>query len=97
MCKRDADPIAARQYDDPGPNGNSLVEIGYVSVCQPDAAAGNMLSNGGWIVGSMDSIDRLAQVHRARTQRVADAAGHKARQIGLAHNHFGRGSPIRPF
>src|SRR6266853_6142822 len=83
-----ADPIAARQHDNPGSNGNPIVKIGYVLVSQADAAAGNMFPNGVWIVGAVNSVDRPAKVHRPRAKRVADATRHEARQIGLAHNHF---------
>ena len=45
----------------------------------------------------MNSIESLAEVKRARAERIAVAAGHEARQVGLAFDHFGRWIPVGPF
>src|SRR5690606_29693062 len=37
------------------------------------------------------------EIHRAGAERIAGAAGHEARQIGLALDHLRRRPPVRPF
>jgi len=49
------------------------------------------------LICAVDAIDRGAKIHGARTERIAGAAGHEARQIRLALNHFRRRAPIGPF
>ena len=44
----------------------------------------------------MDAILRAGDIHRARAQRIARAAGRHARQIRLPRNHLGRRIPVRP-
>ena len=45
----------------------------------------------------MNAIDAGAEIHRARTERIAGATRHETRQIGLARDHFRRRMPVRPF
>ena len=45
----------------------------------------------------MNAVHAGAEIHRPRAERIAGAAGHEARQIGLARDHLGRRMPIRPF
>ena len=47
--------------------------------------------------GAVDAIDGAAQIHRTGAERILRAAGHEARQIGLALQHVGGWCPIRPF
>ena len=43
------------------------------------------------LVGAVDAIDGAAEIHGAGAERVAGAAGHEARQIGLAGEHVAGG------
>src|SRR4051812_23052129 len=45
----------------------------------------------------MNAVDRGAEVERAGAERIAGAARHEARQIGLARDHLRRRGPVRPF
>src|SRR5579863_2988413 len=49
------------------------------------------------LIGAVDPIDGRAKIHGARAERIAGAAGHESRQIGLAFDHFRRRAPVRPF
>src|SRR6476620_332150 len=55
-----------------------------------------MLANRRRSVGAVNAVDRAAEIHGARAERVGWAAGDKARQIGLAPDHFRGRTPIRP-
>src|SRR4029079_6068741 len=68
-----------------------------VFVGEAEAAGGNAGADRLWRVGAVDAIDRAAEIHRPRTERIAGAAGHVARQIGLAGDHFRGRRPGRPF
>ena len=48
------------------------------------------------LVGAVNAIDGRTEIHRARAQRIARPAGHEARQIRLALDHFRRWMPVRP-
>src|SRR5439155_7401516 len=48
------------------------------------------------IVGAVDAVDRAAEIHGARAERIGRPAGDEARQIGLALDHLRRRGPIRP-
>src|SRR5262249_30330947 len=61
------------------------------------AARRNRLSDRLRLVGAMNAIERRAQIHRARAERIFDAAGHVARQVGAAAQHLRRWGPARPF
>src|SRR5919197_1135599 len=62
-----------------------------------DAAGGHEGPDGRRLVGPVDAVNRLAEIKRARSERVGLAASHEARQIRLTHDHlFGRG-PVGPF
>src|SRR4029450_589821 len=45
----------------------------------------------------MDGVERRAEIHRARAERIVLAALHVARQVGSPPQHLRRRSPIRPF
>src|SRR5437016_190516 len=75
---------------------NALVEVRDVFVGQTDAARGHERTDGRGLIGTVNSIQGLAEVKRARAERIAVAAGHEARQVGLAFDHSGRWIPVRP-
>src|SRR5262249_56382107 len=64
---------------------------------EANAARGHEGPDGRGLIGAVDAVHGLAEIERARTERVGLAAGHEARQIGLAHDHLLRRSPIGPF
>src|SRR5664279_5769239 len=85
-----------RQHDHLGADLHAIVEIGHVVVGETDAAARHVLADGGRIVGAVDAVHGAAEIHGARAERIARAAGHESRQIRLALDHFLRRDPIRP-
>src|SRR5262249_18205404 len=44
----------------------------------------------------MDSVLRVAEIHRARPKRISFAASHKARQVWLAPDHLLWRQPLPP-
>ncbi len=49
------------------------------------------------LVGAVDAIDRAADIERPGAHRIARAASHEPRQIGLTLDHLRRRTPVRPF
>ena len=45
----------------------------------------------------MNAVNRAAQIHCARTKRIARTASHEAWEIGLSPQHIRGRQPIRPF
>ena len=82
--------------DDLGADRHAVVEIRHVVIDQPEAAGRNGLADGLRRVGAVDAVDGVAEIHGARAERVAGAAGHEARQVWLALDHFRRRPPVRP-
>src|SRR5262249_38627838 len=82
--------------DDLGADRNPLVEIHDVAVDQPEAPGRNGAADGLRLIGAMDAIDRGAEIERPRPHGIAGAAGHEARQIGLALDLFRPRGPARP-
>src|SRR6478672_3150137 len=85
---RGASDLRPLMNDDLGADGNSVVEIGHVRIGQAEASRRHLGADGPRLVGAMDAVDRGAEVERAGAERIAGAAGHPARQIGLALDHF---------
>src|SRR3954471_23749007 len=84
-------------HDHLGADGNAIIEIADVGVDQPETSRRHRGADRVGTVGAMDAIYRGAEVERAGAERVAGTAGHEARQIGLARDHFRRRRPVRPF
>ena len=80
-----------------GADIHPVVEIGHVVVDQAEAARRHRLTDGLRRVGAVDAVDGVAEIHGAGAERIAGAASHEARQIGLARDHLRRRMPIRPF
>src|SRR5262249_20845906 len=55
------------------------------------------LPNGLRLVRAMDAIKRRAEIEGAGAERIVDAAGHVAGQIGATPAHLGRRGPAGPF
>src|SRR6202007_2867940 len=87
---------AAGPYDHAGADLDAIKEIADVFVQHADAARRDELADRRRLIGAVDTVDRIAEIHRTRAQRVAGTAGHEARQIGLAIDHLRRRMPIRP-
>src|SRR6516164_7434386 len=86
-----------RQHDHFGANIDSAVEIDDVLIDQSDAAARYATADGRGLIGAVNAIDRVAKIYCASAERIAETAGHEARQVRLPDHHLGRRSPIRPF
>src|SRR5436305_1257322 len=71
-----------------GADGHALIEVGDIGVDQPETARRDGGADRVGPVGAVDAVDGGAEIHRAGAERVAGTAGHEARQIGLALNHF---------
>src|SRR6478736_4183570 len=84
-------------HDNLGADRNAVVEVGDVGIDQPEATGRHRGADRIRPVGAVDAIDGGAEVHGAGAERVAGSAGHDARQIGLAGDHFRRRRPVRPF
>ena len=99
-CARDVGRRAAaaiRQHHDLGAERHAIVEIRDVLVGEADAARRHALADGRRRVGAVDAEQGIAEIHGARAERIARAAGHEARQVRLAVDHLLRRMPVRPF
>src|SRR5215471_5534289 len=45
----------------------------------------------------MDTVERGAEIERARAERIVEAARHMTRQVGPAPEHLRGRRPVRPF
>src|ERR1700690_2962461 len=82
---------------DLGADFYAAVEIDHVGIAHADAAGRDVVADGPGLVRAVDAVERRAEIHRARAERIVRAAGHEMRQTGLALEHFLRRGPIRPF
>src|SRR5439155_14790259 len=87
---------ATRHHHHAGADLDAIEQVGDVLVQHADATGGYELADRRGLVGAVDAVDGRAEIHRAGAERIAGAAGHEARQIGLALDHLGRRMPIRP-
>src|SRR5580704_6558895 len=53
-------------------------------------------ADGRRLIGPVDPIDRVTEIEGPSAERIGFAPGHEAWQIGLAHDHLLRRSPIWP-
>src|SRR5215470_16132438 len=84
-------------HDDPSADRHPLVEVDDLVVRQTEAARRHGMADRLRLVGAMDAVDRVAEIHRAGAERVARTTCHPTRQVGLARNHFRRRCPVGPF
>src|ERR1017187_8113695 len=80
-----------------GPDRNAIVQIDDIGIDQAETSRRHGRSDGLRRIGAVDAIDGGPEIKRARAQRIAGPAGHEARQIRLALDHFGRRYPVWPF
>src|SRR5579864_6595292 len=84
-------------HHDLGAHGHSVIEVGDIGVDEAEAARRHFRADRIRAVGAMNAIDRGAEIHRPRAERVTRTACHEARQIGLALDHLRWWHPVRPF
>src|SRR5215475_13832697 len=76
---------------------HAAIEVYHIVIDESEAARRHSLSDRLRRIGTVNTVNSRADVHRTRTERIARAAGHPARQIRLACDHLWRRHPIRPF
>ena len=91
---RGAKPLA---HDHGGADGDPLVEVLDVVVGHAEAAGRLRLTDRIRIVRAVDAIERAAEIHGPRAERIVFAAGHLHRQSPLPRPHLRRRRPGRPF
>jgi len=83
--------------DDLGADGNAVIQVHDILIDQAKAAGRHRVADSLRLVGSMDSVDRIAEIHGPSSQGVAGTSRHKARQVRLPLDHLRRRNPIGPF
>src|SRR5262249_40951912 len=86
----------ARQHDNASADLHAAVEILDVLVDQTNAARRYERADGRGLIGSVNAVQRLAEIERACAERIARSARHEPRQIRLTIDHLRRRMPIRP-
>src|SRR6185437_926744 len=86
----------ARQHHNARSDLYAIEQVLDILIEHADAARRDEVSDRRWLVGAVNAIDGRAEIHRASAKRVARAAGHEARQVGLTFDHFRRRMPIGP-
>ena len=89
--------IRSRQYNHGRADSHTAVKVLNVLVGQTNAARGHEAADGRWLIGAVDPVFGVAEIHRARPERIGFTAGHEARQVRLARNHLLGREPVRPF
>src|SRR5260370_25213500 len=91
-CRR----VCCRQHDDARTYRHTAVKVLNVLIGQTNATRRYEGGDRRWLIGPMDSIFRVAEIHGARAEGIGFTAGHEARQVWLALNHLLRWKPVRP-
>jgi len=76
--------ICSRQRNYRGPYSHAAIKVFDILVGETNAARGYEGANRRWLVGAVDPILRVAEIHRACAQRIGYTTGHEARQVRLA-------------
>src|SRR5580704_11232488 len=84
-------------HDDPGADIDAAIEVDDILIAHPDAARRHVGTDRPGFVGTVDTVERRPQIHRAGAERILWTAFHVPRQVGPPHQHFRRRRPIRPF
>jgi len=82
--------ICSRQYDDARADRHTAVKVFDVLVGQTNATGGHEGADGRWLIGAMDAIFRVAEIHRSRAEGIGFTAGHEAGQVRLTLDHLFR-------
>ena len=89
--------VRSRQYNYGRADGHTAVEVFDILVGQTNTARGHEGAYGGGLICAVDTVFRVAEIHRACPKRIGLTTGHETWQIRLALNHLLRRKPIRPF
>jgi hypothetical protein len=89
--------IRSRQYNHGRADSHTAVKVLNVLVSQTNATGGNEAADGRWLIGAVDPIFGVAEIHRTGAEWICFAAGHEARQVRLALDHLLGREPVRPF
>src|SRR5262249_54929928 len=81
---------------DLGADLDAVVQVDHVVIDHADASGGRAAADGRGRVGAVDAVEAAAEIHGARAERIGDATGHEARQIGRTGGHLRRRRPIGP-
>src|SRR5215472_17162524 len=79
-----------------GADRHTVIKVSHVVIDQAEATGRDGLPDRFRRVGAVDAVHSGAKIHCARSERIARAAGHEARQIGLALDHFRWRMPVWP-
>ena len=79
------------------PYSHAPVKIFDILIGQTNAAGGHEAADGRWLIGAVDPIFRVAEIHRTRAEWIGFTAGHEARQVRLTFDHLLGWKPVRPF
>jgi hypothetical protein len=89
--------IRSRQHNDAGAHRDPPVKVLDVLIGQTNAAGGHEAADSGWLIGAVEAVFSIAQIHRARAERIGLATSHKAWEVRLARDHLLWRQPVRPF
>src|SRR5260370_36580430 len=84
-------------HDHRGADEDATIEIGDVVIGHAEAAGGYRLAYGLRLVGTVDAVKRGAQIDGPRSERIVDAAGHVAWQVGATRQHLRWRGPTPAF
>ena len=87
-CPRDS---FSPQHDHLGADADAAVEVDHVLVGHAEAARRYGLADGLGLVRAVDAVERGAEIHRARAERIVDAALHVTGQVGAPRRIFSAG------
>ena len=79
--------------DDARADLDAVVKIDDVVIGHPDASRRDRLTDRIRLVRAMDAVERAAEIHGARAERILGAAVEEPRQIGAPAQHLGRRLP----
>src|SRR4029077_14240676 len=89
--------IRSGQHNDTGAHHDPPVKVLDVLIGQTNAAGGHEAADSGRLIGAVDAVFGIAQIHGARAERIGLAPGHEARHVRLARDHLLWRQPVRPF
>src|SRR5436309_13034503 len=75
-------------HHDLGADLDPLIEVDHVLVSHADAAGRDLGADGPGLVRAVDAIERRAEIHRTRPERIVGTAGHVTREVGAALEHL---------
>jgi hypothetical protein len=85
--------VAPQGFTTPPPSSDlhAIVQIDHVDIAHADAAGRDVVPDRPWLVRAVNAIKRIAEIHRARAERIRRPARHEMRQIAaLVHDAEGR-------